>query len=162
MLFRSRPTAARGYRSSRAHLGWPDDEVGPATREAVRETTHSRRALRRLSGNVVVAGNERREKMKRGRRPPPLYGRGRLSASCRPSSSRPWLSSPLSLIPPFVWDSVRESGLRLQSVAAAWHAHPSSVLVAGLFRPQPRGPWFLETARAVSISSAKEIGRAHV
>ena len=41
-------------------------------------------------------------KLKRGRRPPPFFdGRGRLTASCRPSSSRPWLSSPLSVIPPF-------------------------------------------------------------
>src|SRR5215467_15514392 len=32
-------------------------------------------------------------------------GRGWLSASCRPSSSHPWLSSPLSSIPPFIWVS---------------------------------------------------------
>ena len=45
--------------------------------------------------------------MKRGRRPPPLFdGRGRLTVFCRPSSSRPWLSSPLSVIPPFLWPSV--------------------------------------------------------
>src|SRR5204862_2958134 len=49
--------------------------------------------------------------MRRGRPPPPLIdGRGQLSVSCRPSSSRPWLSSPLSLIPPFirVWFGLRE------------------------------------------------------
>jgi hypothetical protein len=41
-------------------------------------------------------------------------GRGRLSVSCRPSSSRPWLSSPLSFIPPFMWVSREHcSGCRL-------------------------------------------------
>src|SRR3954454_20943015 len=35
-------------------------------------------------------------------------GRGQLTASCRPSSSRPWLSSPLSFIPPFIWVCLRE------------------------------------------------------
>src|SRR5438094_10428198 len=33
----------------------------------------------------------------------PLFdGRGQLTVSCRPSSSRPWLSLPLSVIPPFI------------------------------------------------------------
>src|ERR671937_1544178 len=51
----------------------------------------------------------RARKLKRGRTNAPFYdGRGQLTVSCRPSSSRPWLSSPLSLIPPFMWDSVRE------------------------------------------------------
>ncbi len=46
----------------------------------------------------------RATKLKRGRRPPPFSdGRGQLTASCRPSSSRPWLSLPLSFIPPFMW-----------------------------------------------------------
>src|SRR5438034_4016177 len=54
----------------------------------------------------------------------PLFdGRGQLSVSCRPSSSRPWLSLPLSVIPPFIWVCLREV-LTSPSVAAAWHAHP--------------------------------------
>src|SRR2546427_1601410 len=45
-----------------------------------------------------------RRTWKRGRQPPPFFdGRGQLTVSCRPSSSRPWLSSPLSVIPPFMW-----------------------------------------------------------
>src|SRR5436190_21992564 len=50
-------------------------------------------------------------------------GRGQLTASCRPSSSRPWLSSPLSLIPPFMWVWLARVH-RDVLVAAAWHAHP--------------------------------------
>jgi len=36
----------------------------------------------------------------------PFFSRERsaITVSCRPSSSRPWLSSPLSVIPPFMWD----------------------------------------------------------
>jgi hypothetical protein len=42
-------------------------------------------------------------KLKRGRRPPPfMSGEVGFTVSCRPSSSRPWLSSPLSVIPPFM------------------------------------------------------------
>jgi cyclophilin family peptidyl-prolyl cis-trans isomerase len=55
-------------------------------------------------------------KLKRGRRPPPFIdGRGRLTVSCRPSSSRPWLSSPLSVIPPFMLGLLRE-----RSRASSW------------------------------------------
>src|SRR5215510_1032301 len=59
-------------------------------------------------------------KMEKGGGSRPLFycGRGRLTVSCRPSSSRPWLSSPLCSIPPFIWVSRVAS-----SVAAAWHAH---------------------------------------
>jgi hypothetical protein len=58
--------------------------------------------------------------MEKGGDSRPLFycGRGRLTVSCRPSSSRPWLSSPLCSIPPFMWVSRVAS-----SVAAAWHAH---------------------------------------
>jgi hypothetical protein len=58
--------------------------------------------------------------MEKGGDSRPLFycGRGRLTVSCRPSSSRPWLSSPLCSIPPFIWVSRVAS-----SVAAAWHAH---------------------------------------
>ena len=44
---------------------------------------------------------------KRGRPAAPFFsGRGELTASCRPSSSRPWLLSlPLRLSPPSLWDS---------------------------------------------------------
>src|SRR6266545_6350657 len=60
----------------------------------------------------------------------PLFdGRGQLTVSCRPSSSRPWLSSPLSVIPPFTWVTC-ESALEIASVAAAWHAHPTPALCA--------------------------------
>src|SRR5678816_893185 len=60
--------------------------------------------------------------------PPFFDGRGQLNVSCRPSSSRPWLSSPLSVIPPFIWVCCgRTNGA---SVAAAWHAHSPPLLRA--------------------------------
>src|SRR3954454_9250285 len=43
-------------------------------------------------------------KVKRGRRPPPFFRTGEVTASFRPSSSRPWLSSPCLLSPPSCWD----------------------------------------------------------
>ena len=53
--------------------------------------------------------NARRCKWKRGRLGAPFFdGRGQLTVSCRPSSSRPWLSLPLSVIPPFIWVYLRE------------------------------------------------------
>src|SRR5215468_1479357 len=62
--------------------------------------------------------------MEKGGDSRPLFycGRGRLTVSCRPSSSRPWLSSPLCSIPPFMWVSRVAS-----SVAAAWHAHAIAI-----------------------------------
>jgi len=57
----------------------------------------------------------------------PLYRRARsATVSCRPSSSRPWLSLPLSVIPPFMWDDLRERPTAL--VAAAWHAQRAAAL----------------------------------
>ena len=56
-------------------------------------------------------------------------GRGQLSVSCRPSSSRPWLSLPLSVIPPFMWVCIARA-LTSSPVAAAWHAHSMPALLA--------------------------------
>ena len=53
--------------------------------------------------------SKRRAYMEKGAPRRPLFdGRGQLSVSCRPSSSRPWLSLPLSVIPPFIWVYLRE------------------------------------------------------
>src|SRR2546426_2791862 len=72
-----------------------------------------------------------RRTWKRGRQPPPFFdGRGQLTVSCRPSSSRPWLSSPLSVIPPFKWVCLARTLTSSFAVAAAWHAHPMSALYA--------------------------------
>src|SRR5688572_32319510 len=73
----------------------------------------------------------------------PLFdGRGQLTVSCRPSSSRPWLSLPLSVIPPFIWVYLRECSHHRDSsgappeVAAAWHAHPMPALCAPRHLPR--------------------------
>ena len=47
--------------------------------------------------------------------PPFFDGRGQLTVSCRPSSSRPWLSLPLSVIPPFIWVYLREGSFVTRS-----------------------------------------------
>src|SRR5258708_3125609 len=74
--------------------------------------------------------------MEKGAPRRPLFdGRGQLSVSCRPSSSRPWLSLPLSVIPPFIWVYLREV-LTSPSVAAAWHAHPMPALFASGHLPR--------------------------
>ena len=65
-------------------------------------------------------------KLKKGATAAPFFdGRGQLTVSCRPSSSRPWLSSPLSFIPPFMWVWLARALTIFDSVAAAWHAHPT-------------------------------------
>ena len=61
----------------------------------------------------AVTGTRRRPYAKKGATGAPFFGgRGRLTASCRPSSSRPWLLSlPLRLSPPSLWDSESRGAL---------------------------------------------------
>ncbi len=75
--------------------------------------------------------------LKGGPRWPPffLYRERSVTVSCRPSSSRPWLSSPLCLIPPFSWDH-SENALG-PAMAAAWHAHPKPALSGISVEHQP-------------------------
>ena len=93
---------------------------------------------------VSVAGEL---KLKKGATAAPFFdGRGQLTVSCRPSSSRPWLSSPLSVIPPFIWVYLRErsrhrfSGCRLArspDIGALRFGAPSPWFVRPSFGPEP-------------------------
>jgi hypothetical protein len=98
--------------------GDDDEPVSAIHHEGTKDTKGTKnglrnvlRVLRELRGFVMKRRwrCEQAVQLKRGRRPPPfICGRGQLTVSCRPSSSRPWLSSPLSFIPPFMWDSLRK------------------------------------------------------
>jgi hypothetical protein len=80
-----------------------------------------------------------------GDRRPRFWRDAAVTASCRPSSSRPWhSSSPLRFIPPFVWDSIAKSILRIAAPLPPGTLAPRPYAARSLRLPRPclpRRPW---------------------
>ena len=157
----ARPVADSGgsQYSSRSHPTAPRCEVQPSSAASSRHGGGRAdpqwdviRRVRVWDGQQMTASDRIRigirfaVEIERGATAAPfICGRGQLTVSCRPSSSRPWLSSPLSFIPPFnVGFSVASAHVIIRGCRLARSPDVGA-------RPSGHRAYHLRVARASSI-----------